>query len=223
MRIKCWSLETSGTGLACLAMTSLLAGCVVYTNPKDMPALGGPDWVKSPPAYRTPPEPMQAQARPVYRSDVTPRYEVTMPPAPVRRPPQTILPYQTVAAAPPQKPQTLPAPPQSRMPVVQSATAVPRGEVVDVQAGDSLEILSRRHAVSISAILTANNMTTLEITPGQKLIIPQRAGGARPLARLQSTAPSRKTEAAAEPSPARLDVQSCGWSGCTLVPSRKPS
>ncbi len=56
------------------------------------------------------------------------------------------------------------------------------GQTIDVQPGDTLFGLSKRHHVSIAALMSANQMTTPNLKPGQKLIIPASAGHRAPRA-----------------------------------------
>lgn len=78
-------------------------------------------------------------------------------------------PHQQVAAARPQA-QTEPPPPIAAA----AATApvhLPRGSIL-VQPGDTLYGLSRRHGVSISALMDANKLKSLTLQPGQMLKLP---------------------------------------------------
>ena len=217
--------------LICLTtLAPLLGGCVVYTNAKDAPALGGPGLFSSSQPNPVPSETMRPPQRPVYRSDLQAQYDVYAPrtqsnPPPPRNLAQIAPPKPPAPTAKP--PQTLAAKPKVEAPLPKPTS--PTDQVIEVQAGETLEVLSKRHGVSISAILTANTMNSLSISPGQKLIIPAHAAPIRPVANAAVTpptpppAPSRKPEPPA-PAPApKTTVQNCGWSGCALVPARQPS
>ena len=65
------------------------------------------------------------------------------------------------------------APPAPVVPFTPSVTA-PRGMIV-VAPGDTLYGLSRRHGVSISALMEANSLRSLSLQPGQALKLPPGA------------------------------------------------
>lgn len=67
--------------------------------------------------------------------------------------------------------------PAAPAPSTPAAPALPRGAII-VQPGDTLYVLSRRHGVSISALMDANGLTSLALQPGQVLRLPR---GHRPL------------------------------------------
>lgn len=52
------------------------------------------------------------------------------------------------------------------------------GTPIVVTPGETLEIISRKHDVPVSAIMSANNLTSPTIHPGQHLVIPRRASPA---------------------------------------------
>lgn len=54
---------------------------------------------------------------------------------------------------------------------------IARGEAVEVQPGDTLYGLSRRHHVSLAELTTLNNLSNPNIHPGQKLYLPAADGG----------------------------------------------
>ena len=47
------------------------------------------------------------------------------------------------------------------------------GDTVEVQSGDTLYGISRRHNVSVAELMQLNNMTSPNIKLGQKLYLPQ--------------------------------------------------
>src|SRR5690606_34352635 len=51
-----------------------------------------------------------------------------------------------------------------------------RSQMIEVQAGDTLYGLSRRHQVSLAELMSVNGLTSPDIRLGQKLYLP--AGGA---------------------------------------------
>jgi len=50
------------------------------------------------------------------------------------------------------------------------------GSLVEVLPGETLYMFSRRNGVSISAVMTANNMHSPNVQPGMKLLIPGKGG-----------------------------------------------
>ncbi|HMN37278.1 MAG TPA: peptidoglycan DD-metalloendopeptidase family protein [Hyphomicrobium sp.] len=72
-----------------------------------------------------------------------------------------------------------------------------RGQAIEVQAGDTLYGLSRRHQVSLAELMSANGLTSPDIKPGQKLFLP--SGGAIP----QTVAAAPSAAPALAPIPAR--------------------
>jgi murein DD-endopeptidase MepM/ murein hydrolase activator NlpD len=83
-----------------------------------------------------------------------------------------------VAAAPAYAPAAAPA-----------AVASGAGESIDVQPGDTLYGISKRHHVSLAELMAANQMTAPNLKPGQKLIIPASTGGHRAMPRAVAMAP----------------------------------
>jgi murein DD-endopeptidase MepM/ murein hydrolase activator NlpD len=65
------------------------------------------------------------------------------------------------------------------------------GTPVVVASGETLETISRKHGVPVSAIMTANNLSSPSVRPGQHLVIPRRlsaaAGYAPPASRIANT------------------------------------
>jgi murein DD-endopeptidase MepM/ murein hydrolase activator NlpD len=76
------------------------------------------------------------------------------------------------------------------------AAAAGQGQTIDVQPGDTLFGLSKRHHVSLAELMSANQMTTPNLKPGQKLIIPA-AGSHRSMPRAVETAATPVIPAAA--------------------------
>ncbi|MEQ1651700.1 MAG: peptidoglycan DD-metalloendopeptidase family protein [Hyphomicrobium sp.] len=50
--------------------------------------------------------------------------------------------------------------------------AAATGETIEVQPGDTLYGLSKRHRVSLAELMAANSMTSPNLKPGQKLVVP---------------------------------------------------
>jgi murein DD-endopeptidase MepM/ murein hydrolase activator NlpD len=76
------------------------------------------------------------------------------------------------------------------------------GEQIEVQPGDTLYSLSRRHNVAISEIMSANDLKSQSLKPGQKLNLPSGASArvSQPLPRTKSyeTASTPATDAPAD-------------------------
>lgn len=93
-------------------------------------------------------------------------------------------------------------PPATAAPVtatVQTA-AVTRGEQIEVQPGDTLYGLSRKHNVLIVDLMAANDMKSPNLKPGQKLFLPAASGGrAVPQVKPERVAAVRPSPAAAPP------------------------
>jgi LysM repeat protein len=48
------------------------------------------------------------------------------------------------------------------------------GNVIEVAAGDTLLQIANRHRVSVASLMAANSLSSLDVQPGQKLVIPKR-------------------------------------------------
>lgn len=141
---------------------------MIYTNPSEQQA-SGLTRDRNPSASFTPPEPVYGpgrsgqDGRPAVRSTADASTTATQPrgpePARVSRPQpvpeKSVVEAQPKAAAKPT-----------------STTTAGAARVIEVKPRETLETLSHRFGVSISAILTANKLSTTSISPGQKLVIP---------------------------------------------------
>ena len=81
------------------------------------------------------------------------------------------------------------SPPDARDPryaAAPSRVAPERGELVEVQAGDTLYGLSRRYNVPVSELMAVNDMKSPSLKPGQKLYLPAGSTGRMPVAKSQS-------------------------------------
>lgn len=70
-------------------------------------------------------------------------------------------------------------PPQASSPAASPVDQPARGQQIEVQPGDTLYGLSRRHRVMISDLMAVNGLQNPNLKPGQKLYLPAGAG-ARP-------------------------------------------
>ena len=50
------------------------------------------------------------------------------------------------------------------------------GDSIEVRSGDTLYGLSRRHGVSVNALMQANGLTSSNLRPGQRLVLPSGSG-----------------------------------------------
>jgi len=111
---------------------------------------------------------------------------------------------QQVAAAPAIKPLT-PAP---------AATAARPGETIEVLAGDTLFGLAKKHNVSVAELMSANDLKSPAIKPGQRLVLPGGKSAARkPLVR------SEPAKIAAAPASASAAAAASTWTGSYTVKS----
>ncbi len=79
------------------------------------------------------------------------------------------------------------------------AVASSRGETIEVQQGDTLYGLSKRYRVSIAELMSANQLSSPAIKPGQKLVIP---GNKRAVQRTAAaTRPAEPVAVAPAPAP----------------------
>ena len=72
----------------------------------------------------------------------------------------------------------VPAPPAA----IQTG-GISRGQSIDVQPGDTLYGLSKRHHVSVSELMSVNQLTSPNLKPGQKLVLPAGNSSHKPLRR----------------------------------------
>lgn len=92
--------------------------------------------------------------------------------------------------------------------VAAAATSVPqaiaKGEMIEVQQGDTLYGLSRRHQVSLAELMSVNGLTTPNLKLGQKLHLPAgktavRTAAATPAAAFAPSAVTHANSGRAEP------------------------
>ena len=105
----------------------------------------------------------------------------TSPPAPQGMARVASLPVSDRPSSPP--PAAAPKLPRTAAAPVQAAPVAPRpvakGDMIEVQPGDSLFGIAKRHHVMISELMAANDLKNPTIKPGQKLYLP--AGGKTPV------------------------------------------
>ncbi|MEZ5910367.1 MAG: LysM peptidoglycan-binding domain-containing protein [Hyphomicrobiaceae bacterium] len=147
----------------------------------------------TPRSYTPPPSPPRGAYRaPSFRdgpdgpppAGAAPRVTMAPPVDPPARPMARWQPSARPYSAAP--PAATPATPSYREPPITTREAAPparsgEGRTHEVRSGDTLYGLSRRYRVAVSVLMSANNLTSPTIRPGQKLVIPGR-GSARPTA-----------------------------------------
>jgi len=142
-----------------------------------------------------------------------PREPVRMAALPEPSAPTPSGPAYGYGSSPAQPAARQPAPirPASAPPAAPSAprTAAPAaGDAVDVQPGDTLFAIARRHDVRVDDIKRLNNLSSTMIRPGQRLVLPAKGPGATATtaARKVATAPQATSVAAPPAAPARVEA-----------------
>lgn len=82
------------------------------------------------------------------------------------------------------------AEPQHNTQVAAHTPAATSGETIEVKQGDTLYGLSKRHGVSLAELMSANGLTSPNLKPGQKLLLPSANAPVRAIARAPKAAPS---------------------------------
>jgi murein DD-endopeptidase MepM/ murein hydrolase activator NlpD len=127
------------------------------------------------------------------------------------------------------KPFDRPKPAVAAAPAAGARSPLPAGETVDVQAGDTLYALSKRHNVSIAALMELNQLKSPNLKPGQKIVLPSNArrpatkvasaGSALPPSAIASPQPAVSSPAPAPQVMAPAPIAASDWSGSyTLKP-----
>ncbi|MDX2309089.1 MAG: peptidoglycan DD-metalloendopeptidase family protein [Hyphomicrobium sp.] len=95
-------------------------------------------------------------------------------PPPSQTPSSQMAPAQPSYAAPTPQAYTPPSPPPAAVaPIAPSGdTATLSGSVIEVQRGDTLFGLSKRHQVSLNELMRENGLVSPNLKPGQKLRLP---------------------------------------------------
>lgn len=111
-------------------------------------------------------------------NDMPPQADYTPPPPVERNIEVATLPPPVSEAPAPVRPRDVPPPATSFAPP--PVEPEERGEEIEVQRGDTLYGLSRRHNVSLNELMRVNNLTSPALKPGQKLALPSGRAVARP-------------------------------------------
>ncbi len=192
-----------GCAVAALGLTLSVAGCSADVSRFDFPSfsLNGDTTATGalPPA-----EPLTQSNLSDQSPDTAPGVAYEPPSQPRTRP--SVQSTALADPAPSYKPPRRPAPTSYR-PTAASEVAAPTtssGDAVTVVRGDTLYGLARRHSVSVSELMAANNLSGSSLRPGQTLVLP----GSASRAASRPTAPVRTRMAAVEPA-----AISSNWSG----------
>ena len=135
----------------------------------------------------------------------------------------------------PPRRETAPAPRASGPAAIVPVSAA-SGTQIEVQQGDTVYALAKRHNVSIAELMSANNLQTPMIRPGQKLVLPAGgrrqsparrsekiasapAGTAAPAPAARASAPAAPASASATTTVATMDPPT-GWTGTHTVTPR---
>lgn len=73
-------------------------------------------------------------------------------------------------------------------PAPSASSGLRPGEMVEVQPGDTLYALSRRHHVAVAELMQVNSLSNPNLQPGQKLYLPEGYDARRPLPRSEPVA-----------------------------------
>ena len=183
---------------AFMLMSVSLGACSADVGRFDFASVGSPS--ESGRSALTPSEPLRRNAGIPVDSDSTyqrPPTGVDRAPAGGSREPavrMSGLP-DPASETPPAKAAPRAGTPTSTGRQIPTAAAAP-GAVIEVQPGDTLYGISKRHHVAISELMVLNNLQNPTIKPGQKLTLP---GGAK---RAVAQRPATKTAAAERPAAA---------------------
>lgn len=226
--------------LAAVSAASLLAACST-----DISRLERPGTVALNDRAPVPSEPVigrraNAGAPPAYDNpgwpDSGPRAGNLPPPVPMERDRVTALPQDRVAALPdasaptnpsvpfdaPRKAKTAPAPVAQTAPVSARPVPVHAGATIEVQQGDTLFGLAKKHHVSIAALMEVNGLKTANLKPGQKLVLPSNArrpiAKSAPAAAQPPTAVGQSAPQQAAPSPRQhAAAPAAEWGGSYTI------
>ena len=199
---------------AAIVFAAFAAGCSADVSRFDSTSFALNDPPESTSAMPTPPESVRGGTESSYNNPVartTPRGPYgagaksvdvaalpdATPAAPVTPRPYAVQDWKKSPEAPLRPAAAAPA--MAASPASVAAT----GNTIDVQPGDTLFGLSKRHHVSVAELMTANSLTSASLKPGQKLVLP--AGGAA--ATMAAVAPKLvlpPTTPLAPPTPAML-------------------
>jgi len=176
-------------------------------NAGALPVVDNPGWPNSGPLNSVPSEPGAVRQSPD-------RVTALPEPLPTQPAVNSSVPFDAPKKARPATPAAAPAS-RATVPVAAGAT-------IDVQPGDTLYGLSKRHGVSIAALMELNQLKSPNLHPGQKIMLP--ANARRPLAKAAvPTAPATPVAqgpapvSTAAPQQAPAPIAATDWDGSYVV------
>jgi murein DD-endopeptidase MepM/ murein hydrolase activator NlpD len=214
-RVSSVGLKTSTARLA-LAAAILAGGCSADVARFDNPSYGLTDKGSAP----LPPAAMRSDPAPAAGGDGassgayfpppsgrTPSVRSSALPEPA---PSNTVPAarpQQIAAAPASVPIARQAAPAPLAPAPSRSAAAAGGETIEVQQGDTLYAIARRHGTTVPDLMSANGLTGPSLKPGQKLALPSGSSRVaamtrKPLARSEPAKPVPAVAGAVATAPA---------------------
>ncbi len=118
-----------------------------------------------------------------------------------------------------QRPAPMRSSPVSTVPNGTAHAATATDGTIDVQPGDTLYGLSKKHGVSIAALMDANQLTSPNLRPGQKLALPAKSAQAprKPLTRPAVVAANPAAPAAGAAPASTIAAVASNWEGSYIL------
>ncbi len=204
---------------AVLVLAALAGGCSADVGRFDFPGLGVADKDGSPTKIPRPTVPMRSGGKSLIDQD-TASTDGGYAPPPANRDSgvrMAALPEPVMNTQPLQPVSEPRRAPQVQQPTAERARAEPvatSGQTIEVQPGDTLYGLSRKHKVPLSELMSANGLNGPALKPGQKLVLPASAGPMRPGIKSR---PPVEVAAAPAPSAPRSPAKAANWDGSYVV------
>ncbi len=108
--------------------------------------------------------------------------------------------------------------PSAKSPDLATSAAVAGGQTIEVQAGDTLFGLSKKHRVSVAELMSVNSLANANLKPGQKLLLPAASGPFKPGVKSQPAEVATATGAAvAAARTATVPAKAANWDGSYTV------
>jgi murein DD-endopeptidase MepM/ murein hydrolase activator NlpD len=191
---------TGGRIASIAAVAALATGCSADVARFDSPAFGLTEGGINP-TNPTPSEPVRrgGTSAPIMDEAPGPAGSAYPPSASTRQAQQSTrmspLPESAPAPSAGNGSSVVAALPPAKAPIAQPAAAPaapqPKGEAVEVNQGDTLYGLAKRHHVSVAELMAVNELKSPHLKPGQKLYLPAgRTASKKPLPRPAAPAPA---------------------------------